>query len=354
MSDKREHHPNSPSALAKKDLCSFWESAWSKAASRGDDMHLYFQDLCMNTVGPASAYGLPDEDRKAVEWAYDVVKPYLEGEREVLVEQRHELVDEFGSVLTFGYTDLESRVENTLDFFDLKSGQQRDYTTQMDAYARMLMLEYGFTKCCVHLLYCDSEWAESREVTLEETEYIQDLLYRLNNEEDAEPHTNEYCDWCKHKENCKAVRREVEAVSHGYNPDQPPVSLSSWHSSQIVDPAEMAKALEIAKTVEGWASAVKHHATQMAKAGVEIPGYKLSKKTTRSCTDIAAVFEASGLEPHEFIACCNLSIGKYEMAVATRMGAKTVNKKVKKELEETVGGYFDSKESSGHLVKSKK
>jgi hypothetical protein len=343
-----KHHKHSPSTLPAKAICPCYESRdeAGDAAGRGTLQHSAADaDLRGEDREP-----LPEEDEKMVSWYVNLLRTaYMGGDYTCHIERIMTLFDDDFNELSYGWADFIAVSENHVHILDYKSGRERNYTEQMDCYARMAMQNFDRSTATVHICYGRTEWVESRDVRWQDTDYIEELLVKLNAGGDNPQVPCDYCGWCKHHP-CSSVCQEAEAVCHGYQPENPLV-LSSWHASQITDPAEMAVAKQAAAVVKKWAESVDYHALQLAATGVEIPGYRISSKQTRSCNDIAAAYEASGLEALDFLACCSLNVGKLEKAIAARMGAKTVNKKVKEEIDATVGEYIESKTSKGYLRK---
>jgi hypothetical protein len=350
-----DHHPTkSPSSLPKLQRCLHWESGDpGEAAERGTLGHEYFGALILGEEDKISETGsvLTDAEREMAEWAAEWVLGE-KGDDFVSVERRLSLTDtESFDELTFGHADAIVYRPDIPLLIDYKTGQEYDYVAQMDAYARMLMDELGCDCVEVAILYGRTKSTNIRYCTYSDTDY---LLYLFSAIDDGTfPRcANEYCCWCKHHEDCEAVTREVVTVAAEYENDY---SLGEYHPSQISDPAQMSKALDLAKIVEKWASSVKHHANAMGRDGTAIPGYKyVDGRLSRSVSDINEAFGRMEMEPEEFLSACTLSVSKLEKAMATKLEKKSVSKKIKEEVAMRLGALLTESRGDGYFKKERK
>jgi hypothetical protein len=86
-----------------------------------------------------------------------------------------------------------------------------------------------------------------------------------------------YCSYCGLAGKCPKLMEKALTVISRYDGDNIPVP-TQIHSSQITDPADMAKALALAKLMSKWCDSVEKHAKDMAVNGIEIPGWELAEK----------------------------------------------------------------------------
>lgn len=248
------------------------------------------------TKGTELLDALPPDDREGVEWALDyILATATEGEP-MQVEQKRELFDADFNVIMRGTLDVTAGP----DLWDLK-GYEGDYLAQMAAYALMRMQVTGRDTITVHLLF----QAHKRAVkyTLTEAKAWEIVNYSLNNI--GQPPTPcSHCKYCAKQPTCPALVQRVEAVAAGREDWE----LKTYHSSEINNPSEMAKALRLARQLSKWCDSVEFHAKQLAATnGGKLPGYKVREKAGRAfVSDVAAAYNAAGLPQEVFLRCCDL------------------------------------------------
>jgi hypothetical protein len=129
----------------------------------------------------------------------------------------------------------------------------------------------------------------------------------------AAPTPNPYCGWCARKLTCPAFNERVLEIAR----NREDWKLDHYHSSEITDPREMSKALDLAPLVEKWAESVRFHAREMAiKQGRSIPGYEVATRSVRSIPDIAMAYKLAQIPPDMFLQCCKITLGELEKAYA--------------------------------------
>lgn len=241
---------------------------------------------------------LSEEDAEAVRWAADYIRlkaplsDYpIEWEAELPL-----ILDDFTEMT--GHADAVCH----LDVFDLKT-RERDYEGQMAAYALGRIQQTGGEPVRCHLLFSATKRVEVLTFTAESAErVITSILADINSAPTCRP--SDYCGWCKQKVTCEVLNKRALAVAAGREDWE----LEQYHASKITEPQEMAKALALANHVTKWADGVKHFALEMViKQGQQIPGFTLKQKAgKRFCSDVQGAFQATGLEPADFLACCDL------------------------------------------------
>lgn len=288
-----------PSSLPAIRLCGQYEAAPAgDAADRGTARHAALSALAAGDRTKLDA--LPDlDEREAVQWAHDYIKSTATAEEPAAYEHKLVMLDaDFNEVMR-GTPDCVAGP----DLFDLK-WFPADYSAQMAAYVVMRCQATGRTALRVHVLYGQTRKPYDYTLTLDRA---QEIVGECMANTDKPPTLNEFCGWCKHQTTCPAILQRVEAVKAG----REDWTLENYHSSQIADPAEMSKALRIARTLKDWAEAVEYHAKEMAKrldaAGQKLPGFTIRQKAGRKyITDIAAAYAASALPQDKFLSCCDL------------------------------------------------
>jgi hypothetical protein len=90
----------------------------------------------------------------------------------------------------------------------------------------------------------------------------------------------DWCKFCKAAGACKALRDfALEAAQADFDDDG--AVLIAPRAPGIMTDAEVAAALKAAPVIEGWLKSLEAHATGLAKAGAELPGFKLVPGITR-------------------------------------------------------------------------
>jgi hypothetical protein len=107
-----------------------------------------------------------------------------------------------------------------------------------------------------------------------------------------------------------------------------------------MEPAEMSKALLLARELRPWCEAVEFAAKTMAiKDGVKLPGFTLTQKAgAREIENVAAAFQHAGIPQDKFLECCKVLIGKLEDAFVAFTGLKKTQaaKQLNEKLESCI------------------
>lgn len=295
-----------PSSLPALEECPCFESGLaSEFAEAGTDRHTALAALLHNRDSKILEL-LPDEEAEGVKWAVEYILLHAN-------HSEHPITTERGLTLTYGDFD-EKEMPGTpdvtchLDLFDLK-WRQRDYTAQMCAYVLMQLQALGIdATITVHILYGAFQKAEVLKIDRETAERTVFPIIARYEDPQKQPAPCTYCGWCAHKVTCSALNQRAQAVAAG----REDWNLETYHASQITNPVEMGKALNLARGLSKWIEAVEHFAKEMAiKQGQQIPGYTLAQKSgKRSCADIAGAFGSLGLTADKFLACCDVRFTK--------------------------------------------
>jgi len=283
-------------------------------------------------------------------WASDKIRSQFDW---FMSEVEIVLLKDFKEV-TFGTADVLGNLnDGMLAVGDYKSGQQRDSSAQLAVYALMAMQKSGRTECKCVIWYGRAEWEESWVLTLEEAERIvYGIIDKVQN--DPQPSICEYCSWCEHSGNCSAETEAITTVATEYEPETLDITaVETWHASEITDPVQMAKVYKVACVLEKWAKAAKHHAKDAMLNGMVIPGYKMRNGSkVRKVDDIQGAYEASGMNPQEFLACCTVSVTALEEAIKEKDGLK--GKALKSEVAQRFEEVIYIKENAASMVAEKK
>jgi len=263
--------------------------------------------------------GLSDESQEAVKWASEYIDMTRSGDP--IFESKIAIaLNVDGQAVTIEGTP-DCRDTDTRNLYDLK-WRHRDYRAQLNAYALGIMQDNFTDAIKVHVMFGYDKRAQTWDVTADEAEEeLQGIVRRALNNEPANP--CDYCAWCAKSATCPALAERVEAVRSG----REDWNLANYHASQIDDPAEMAKALELARAIKAWVEAIEYHARRMALQNGGLPGFKVQNRSgKKSITDIAQAVALSGLSPDDFIRICNVSLGDLKKLHHEKLGASYTSK----------------------------
>lgn len=285
------------SSLPALKECPSFESGSTEWTESGTDRHAA---LRAHFEGDDTLLDLlPEDERSAVLWAADYIRVHAN-------TTDHPMTWEQGiTVILDDFSEIPGTPDAvcSADIFDLK-WRFRDYTAQMAHYAAARFQELpGIDRIKVHLLFGCFKRAEILEFDRQSAIHIVSSIaekVRTN----PEPTPCSYCGWCARRVTCKALNERAQTVAAG----REDWKLAQYHASEITSPAEMARALLLAKHLSKWCEAIEYHAKEMAiKQGVTIPGYELKSKAGKpSCADMIGAFNATGLTPEEFLQCCEV------------------------------------------------
>lgn len=327
------HHPTlSPSSLPAIDKCACYVSdpTPSEAAEKGTDEH----ELLANAL--RGNYEWDDnarpEVREKIEWAVEQIKMRADGP--LVIEKRLTLLSENFETLTYGTLDAYSRCREIgrIALFDYKSGEIRDYNAQLVAYALMLMQTAGQTECHVFILFGRYKKVVEFVITREDAQQRIAALIARRRDPNRQPTPCDYCQWCANRLTCPPLNQAALAVNAG----REDWKLETYHASEITSPAQMAKALRIARMLKGWIDAVEFHAKKMGN----LPGFVLKdrngKRFVKSLTD---AFQRSGLTQEQFLECCDVSVTalEEEYAKANQMKLAPAKRELATKIGDAIG-----------------
>lgn len=232
-----------PSTLPKVKLCGHYQSdpVSGPAAARGTRLDTAFRALIQGAQLPL--FILNPEERIALDWAVDSAR-ILAGGYEIESDEQLLRV-EIPVIDHAGTSDLLCREGRWHG--DLKSGEVRDYESQMASYALGWMQKFGVSEWTAYLFYCDKRYVQTYRFTQESAEdVVRDALaLRLS---DAPPRPNQYCGWCAARWDCEARREELG--SHLPITKDTPI----WAD---IDSQTLARFIGFAGLVEEWADAAR-------------------------------------------------------------------------------------------------
>ncbi len=346
------HAKHGPSSLKNKELCPHWENrpGSSKAADEGTMMH--------DAAETGRLEGLTDEQRAQVQLCLDYVAnldpnevseaPLSRGsdrrERQQSIpdcKRFNEMqVDVCG--LTFGTADVILLGKHSAIILDYKMGRvpvdDAEVNLQGWAYALGAFDLFEVDRVAVVFLQprCDlvteHTFIRSKDYARMKERVARVIMLAEDPESPYCPDPDN-CQYCAAQARCPALAAKALAVMEQL-PDrlELPAILDP---AQITQPEQMALALHLAPVLTAWADAVKAHALDMVRNGLEIPGYEIRHRSgQRVLKDLSAVWQivsAEFLLPlEEFLPACSISVTALETAVkksqARGKGAEAVRK----------------------------
>lgn len=123
----------------------------------------------------------------------------------------------------------------------------------------------------------------------------------------------------RYKEICPALAEKALMIPKNQGWDLP----ANLDPKAISDPAQLSVVLKIAPLIEQWAKDCREAGLNMARNGVEIPGFTLrSRSGKRVVKDLlpawAILNEEFGLDLEDFLPACSIKITEIETAVKAK------------------------------------
>jgi hypothetical protein len=172
---------------------------------------------------------------------------------------------------------------------------------------------------------------------------------------------NENCLYCGRKATCKALIDKTLTIARSFDDGSKLPLPAVIEPSQLVDPQQVAYALNVASVVEGWIEQTRKQALRFrTELGVEIPGYDLiERQAKREIANVPGTFEVVtkefGIPPEEVLSACKVSITQLEKVITDRAGhgekAKAAQKFTDRLLDE---GFLTRGASFSVLQRSRK
>jgi hypothetical protein len=341
----KKHHPTlSPSAFPALSHCPCYKSDphGSEAADRGTYIHelielrsrlLQYPDGVDQDAVNQTEYALQQTEQICID--NGILPEWVEYETPLI------LLDDNFNEITFGTADVFAPGV----LIDYKTGEKHDYHAQMAVYALAAMRSTMRDSCRVYLVYTRLQEIDSFSFTREEAESIVNPIVAAVNNPAKIPVPCSYCKWCADRLECPAINKRAVAVAMGREDWE----LKNYHSSQILNPCEMSKALDLARLLETWCKSVKAKATEMVLSGSDIPGYVLTERSgAREIIDTQAAFVRSELSPEQFITACDIKLTKLEeLYQSAHPDLKKAQ--AKRELASKLDGIVSTKNSVKYL-----
>ncbi len=352
------HHEFAPSSLVPRYYCAcFKPGGSSEYADEGTRKHAILAKMLSLPAGcQTEEEGYKEETaavREELDFCYDAVMESARAKKHVerygnlpsrFVEQRLYLQDDNFNDILFGTLDvflppLDADDDQFVDLTDWKFGNElHDYRAQLFAYAICAMQRTGTQEARIRVVYGARKHVAQFIVSWAEASQLVFGIIRKCQDPGRSAIPNEYCTWCDGKLECPALTSLALKVAA----EREDWDISTFHSSEITEPEEMAKALTLAKLLKKWIDAVEHHAKEMVLGGTDLPGFKAQKSgSKRTIPDIVAAFTECnlvGLDPALFVSGCSLSAAKLEAIFSEAEGLSKAKAKVR--VEELVGNLI--------------
>lgn len=243
---------------------------------------------------------------------------------------------------------------NLADLVDYKSGSNdRTHRPQLAGYALALFTMRTRLKTIrCHVLYGRGRTVDSWSLTQAEAAGTVLPILDARRHPDRKQTACEYCAFCAHRATCPALTGQVEAVAKT-SPAWEDLAPAIRNPSAITDPTIAAQALTLARFVSTWADAIRAKATELAKTGAILPGYRLQERRgPREVADLEAAFNRTGLTPAQFVAACKLSLPKLADTYSTARGISKAA--AAREIETTLADLIHEGTPSVSLVADRK
>lgn len=349
-----DHAEFSPSGLASHELCPRFKK------SESEEVHPVTAEgsLLHDCVERRDTAGLTPAQVRLVEDCIEFTDGVTKGARDAYREQRLDIGRrDDGSYLTFGTVDHIAISGDTAVVVDYKFGYNgvdaADTNAQGQAYTLGVMEKWPDVET-VHLhFYLPRRGEHTHHVYTREDEVairvrLETIVARAKDESLEPTPSPAACAYCAAKSTCEALAENALVVARKYRPTCPDMdanTLAKVNSSEIVDPNQMSKALQIASVMEEWCKSVKHHARELVtEKGIEIPGYKIiqrsgSARVTGSAEEIYNTVASGQLTQEQFIACTKVDLKLLTQALADQAprGQKGATKDNLMEVMESLG-----------------
>ena len=356
-----KHHDLSPSAFPAWAVCPCFESDPAERADAAAGTAQHAALAAAMAGNEALCRALSPEARESVIWAEGYIRT-LAGTNAIHAEHHvtYKAPDSFAaggmSEVFFGTADavIIRPPGNLADLIDYKSGaDDHEHRAQLAGYALALCgMRTRLKTVRCHVLYGRVRRVDSWSLTPADAAGTVMRILDARRDPARMPAACDYCGFCAARTTCPALVERVAMVA---------ATASSWEDlapairepSAIADPTLAAKAVTLARFVSIWADAVRAKATEMAKGGAILPGYRLQERRgSREVADLATAFNRTGLAPDQFVAACKLSLPKLVEVFA---GARGLSKAAAaREIECALADLVREAPSSVSLVVERK
>jgi hypothetical protein len=341
------HHPSlAPSSVPAILSCACFQSRGDgdRDAGIGNEIHRIMALLTRSDIIQETTLEL-DMLEKCIDLNKDAIDFVVDNcpNSGIEVEQRCELKDNSGNVVTFGTIDISAHNDEKkfvlildwkgcLDF----EPDNKDYKEQLMIYALMKMREYGYEKALCVEAFITVKKLRPYWVTYAECTAVIESAMARRADPNRFPQANDYCKWCANLLDCPAINKRIGTVTTLFCDMPKPEKVLN---PKDMSPAEMSIALTFARaTLKQYLKKLKAVAEWIEEAALEksekndIPGYdRVIESGDKSITDIDKAFRISGMTKEDFFSALKLSLPKLAKALAKTTGLKEYD--ARKEIE---------------------
>ena len=312
MSDSQKHAPFNASSAERRHLC---PGSWaqerkvpnvsSSYADEGTKAHEILEDHLRKRESKIVALDVSDEMKGAVQVALDYVYSILDEFQDaaLYVEQRVKFPSKAAEGDAWGTLDIGVYIPSLLTLYviDYKHGAG----VYVDIVENRQLLQYATS--FIHttgLVVAESVLAivqprivgqePIREWTIDQFE-LYNWQIKLESEiaaclsPDAPLSSGEkQCQFCSAKPVCPELERRALANLHYAFRDVKDVSMETLKSQEL-NVVRLSEILNAKGNIEDWLASVEEFATEQAKAGVSIPGFKLVRGKDRRVLNVDSV-----------------------------------------------------------------
>jgi hypothetical protein len=269
----------------------------------------------------------------------------------IQVEQRLELKDNVGNVISYGTCDINAPCNAGKHVFILDwkacldfDADSKDHKEQLMIYALMKMRELGFEKALCVEAFVTVKKLKPYWVTYSECVAMIECAMARRSDPNKIPQANDFCKWCFHIMNCPAVNRRVAVVTELFC-DMP--RPEKFNALETMTPEEMAVALTFSratlkkyiKGITAICDGIETAAMAISDNNQEIPGYaRVIEAGKKEVIEIDKAFRLSGMSQGDFSPALKLSLPKLAKRFAEMSGLKAgaARKEIEGRLNEVI------------------
>jgi CRISPR/Cas system-associated exonuclease Cas4 (RecB family) len=319
-----------PSALPALEKCPRFANTEGnlQAAERGTEMHA---QLMAQLTGKECDIPLTEEEWTEVDWATKTIQNYF-GQAEVITEHHCTLTDlETFETITEGTADIWVPAMGAV--IDYKSGNQRDYGAQIQAYGAALAQEEGLSDFTAVVVY-----SRSRKVVVD-TVRVEDAIDRVKKIIDdayksaASP--CEFCSFCQLQAKCPALLKMAA---------EPVIDFDEK------DPGSVARNIERAKILSEWSEAYLAASKEAIIKGLKVPGWVVKQRAgARKISNPRRTVVLSEMTPEQAYEYCKFTITDLKDILKAKTGLK--GKDLDKAVENQFGEVIVTSPNVNYLTK---
>ena len=267
---------------------------------------------------------LTEEQKSVVQMCSDYTAPLMKNATAIHRELYLTELGDFSPSMRNGKVDLLVLHGNTAHLIDYKMGRNSvddaEENDQVKAYALAVFTRFPSLRAIKAHLVCPRRDEVSTAVFQRSQlpalkRNLADIVVAAEKhaiEGLTAPHADT-CLYCAKRHSCPAIASKALTIARNYDNEIP--LPAEYHPSKVTDPAQMASMLQVANVMDKWVTSCRHHFTQAALNGADIPGFELrEKKAARSVDDAVACWLVAKekIPQDQFIKACDISLPELE------------------------------------------